>query len=85
MSKDGIASENRRTRRTRAMRRRLFWTGTLVLILGLFAYGILATDLLVGAGSGEPAPDVTLKTASGDLRLSEQRGKVVVLYFSFPG
>jgi hypothetical protein len=40
-----------------------------------------------GAGSsvGKVAPDLTLATLDGGFRLSEQRGKVVLLYFSFPG
>lgn len=31
------------------------------------------------------APDITLATAEGEFRLSQQRGKVLLLYFSFPG
>lgn len=37
------------------------------------------------AAGGDPAPDLTLRTERGPLRLADQQGKVVVLYFSFPG
>jgi len=44
------------------------------------------TGSLGGAwAAGEPAPDITLKTENGDFRLADQKGKVLVLYFSFPG
>ncbi len=44
------------------------------------------TDLLGGPrAAGEPAPDITLNTSDGEFRLSQQRGKVLLLYFSFPG
>ena len=36
-------------------------------------------------GLSETAPDMTLVTLDGEFRLSENRGKVVLLYFSFPG
>ncbi|MBI4328403.1 MAG: hypothetical protein HY685_00890 [Chloroflexi bacterium] len=36
-------------------------------------------------GSLAAAPDVSFPTLDGDFRLSEQRGKVVALHFSFPG
>ena len=36
-------------------------------------------------GLGEAAPDITLTTLNGDFRLSENRGEVLLLYFSFPG
>ena len=35
--------------------------------------------------SANPAPDMTLATLSGEFQLSENRGEVLVLYFSFPG
>lgn len=38
-----------------------------------------------GTASGETAPDITLATAAGEFQLSEQRGEVTLLYFSFPG
>ena len=34
---------------------------------------------------GGLAPDILLATADGAFRLSDQRGKVSLLYFSFPG
>ena len=36
-------------------------------------------------GLSNPAPDMTLATLSGEFQLSENRGEVLVLYFSFPG
>ncbi len=38
-----------------------------------------------GLVSANPAPDMTLVTLSGDFQLSENQGKVLVLYFSFAG
>lgn len=37
------------------------------------------------ATSAQAAPDITLSTFDGDLRLSEKRGDAVVLFFSFVG
>ena len=36
-------------------------------------------------GLAQTAPDMTLETLDGEFRLSENRGEVVLLYFSFPG
>ncbi|MBI4339536.1 MAG: hypothetical protein HY680_06240 [Chloroflexi bacterium] len=54
--------------------------------------GELASDeatLMVNRGSptdrASLAPDVTLATADGQLRLSDLRGQPLLLYFSFPG
>ncbi len=48
-----------------------------------------ATERMADAGaarvSAETAPDVTLATLDGEFRLSENRGEVLLLYFSFPG
>ena len=61
-------------------------TRSLIFIVGLVAYGLFASDLLSGSrAAGEPAPAITLNTADGEFRLSQQRGKVLLLYFSFPG
>ncbi|MFQ5829185.1 MAG: hypothetical protein ACE5JD_08525 [Candidatus Methylomirabilia bacterium] len=50
------------------------------------AYALLPTALLAASGTaGKPAPDITVRTADGEFRLSEHRGKVLVLFFSFPG
>ncbi len=55
-------------------------------IAGIIASLLFPTALLGGAwAAGEPAPDITLKTENGTFRLADQKGKVVVLYFSFPG
>ena len=76
-----------RSRRGRDARgRRVVWLGVAALVATLLGYGIVANGLLAGSvGSGDIAPDVTLGTANGELRLSSQHGKVLVLYFSFPG
>ena len=36
-------------------------------------------------GGGELAPDIALATADGAFQLSDHRGEVSLLYFSFPG
>ncbi|MFB3120951.1 MAG: hypothetical protein ACE10H_02020 [Candidatus Binatia bacterium] len=78
--------ENRQTKSSGARKKRFSWAGGLLFIVGLVAYGLFVTDLLGGSrAAGEPAPDVTLNTANGEFRLSQQRGKVLLLYFSFPG
>ena len=78
--------ESRRAKRSGAMRKRFFRACSLVLIAGIVAYGLFVTDLLGGSrAAAEPAPDVTLNTANGEFRLSQQKGKVLLLYFSFPG
>ncbi len=82
----GKGGKNQRTKSPGAGRKRFFWAGSLVLIAAIVAYGFFATDLLGGSGAaGEPAPDVTLYTVDGKFRLSQQRGKVILLYFSCPG
>lgn len=59
---------------------------SLALFAGVLAYALLPTAVLAGSGAiGRPAPDITVLTADGEFRLSQERGKVVVLYFSFPG
>jgi len=71
---------------TKMFRTRFFWAGSLLFILVIMGHRLFVTDVLGGSrGAGEPAPDVTLNTANGEFRLFEQRGKVLVLYFSFPG
>ena len=48
---------------------------------------VLASGLLQKSGqtNGDLAPDITLATTEGNFHMSEQRGNVVVLYYSFPG
>lgn len=66
--------------------KRFLEAGRLLFILGILAYGLFGTGLSGGTiAAGKTAPDVTLNTANGEFRLSEQRGKVLLLYFSFPG
>ncbi len=71
------------------IRRRLFWSVVASLALVTAAFSLFASGLLTGPGTEttvkEPAPDIALATAAGNFQLSDQRGKVVVLYFSFPG
>jgi len=64
--------------------------GVVAIVLGIIIYSLFSTGI-IGSGGGtskasaDVAPDLTLPTMNGELRLSEERGKVVVLYFSFPG
>ena len=66
---------------------RFFWMGGLFFVLAVVVSVVLASGLLPGSGQakGILAPDITLATTEGDFRISEQRGSVVVLYYSFPG
>ncbi len=68
-------------------RRRLVRLIRSAFIISLFASVAFLTGSLGGvwAAAGELAPDITLKTENGDFRLADQKGKVLVLYFSFPG
>jgi len=54
-----------------------------VVVIGvsLFSTGLLGSR----EASADLAPDITLSTFQGNFQLSRERGKVVVLYFSFPG
>ncbi len=58
---------------------------------GVFVLGVLLASFLaiaVNRGEdvrGESAPDITVATTNGEFTLSQHRGKVVALYFSFPG
>ena len=67
----------------------IIWTGFLAFVLVVVAFSLLGTGLFGGSGTGtsiaEAAPDITLVTVGGEYQLSDQRGKVVVLYFSLPG
>jgi len=66
---------------------RFLWMGGLLFVLAVVVSVVLAGGLLKGSGQahGDLAPDITLATTEGDFRISEQRGSVVVLYYSFPG
>ncbi len=71
----------------RPRRRGLFlWGGALAFIAGVVVYSLLATGSLGGQmANADIAPDVTLTTAEGQVRLSDLRGQPVLLYFSFSG
>jgi len=80
------AGDSRPAKHLRPKSKRLVWAGSLAFVVGLLAYGLFATDVGGAAqAAGEPAPDVTVSTANGEFRLSHQKGKILVLYFSFPG
>jgi len=55
--------------------------GAIALLVVLFS-AWSSPELPVG---GEPAPDIALATADGAFQLSDHRGEVSLLYFSFPG
>ena len=71
------------------IRRHLLWAVVATLVLVTGAFSLFVSGLLTSSGTEstakEPAPDIVLATAAGTFQLSEHRGKVVVLYFSFPG
>lgn len=55
---------------------------------GAVALLVALTSILSGpeiTTGGEPAPDMVLATADGAFGLSDRRGEVSLLYFSFPG
>lgn len=80
------ADDSRPAKRLRPKSRPLIWAGCLVFIVGVLAYGLFITNVGGAAqAAGVPAPDVSVSTPNGEFRLSQQRGKVLVLYFSFPG
>ena len=57
-------------------------------VAGVVALLWVLTSALSGpeiTTGGEPAPDMVLATENGAFRLSDQRGEVSLLYFSFPG
>ncbi len=81
-------SRKRERRRQVARRRRVLWA--VVGGLGLFVAWLVISNPLPTANNGqffvaEAAPDITLTTQYGEYRLSEQKGEVVALYFSFVG
>ena len=84
-----MAARIRRRRNTRVFRTWLFIGGGLaaavvllvVLILAFSGPQVRESEL----GLANPAPDMTLATLSGEFQLSENKGEVLVLYFSFPG
>ena len=60
--------------------------GLAALAAGLFAAGIVATEAQAAAAVGQPAPDFSAVDTSGKTRkLSEFRGKTVVLEWVNPG
>ena len=58
-------------------------------LLGIIIYGLFATSAVDRGSEAAPAltmaPDVAFVTADGEFRLTDHRGRVVLLYFSFPG
>jgi cytochrome oxidase Cu insertion factor (SCO1/SenC/PrrC family) len=64
---------------------RAMWL-VVALLTGLAGYALVTAASARAAGNaGEAAPDVTLHSPGGDFRLSEHKGKVLILFFTFPG
>ena len=61
--------------------------GLALLVALTFAFGGPERPEITGEelGLANAAPDMTLATLDGVFRLSENRGEVLLLYFSFPG
>ena len=79
-----LAERSKQARR----RRRVLWG--VVGVLGVFVAWLVISNPLPSTSksvqvAAEPAPDITLMTKQGDYRLSDQKGEVVALYFSFVG
>ncbi len=73
-------------RRHNIGQRRRWW------LVAAGAVFVVALALVLSAGqpgspkaAAELAPDLTLTTLQGDFRLSEKRGDILALYFSFVG
>ncbi len=69
-------------------RRRMLWA--VVGVIGALVAWLVISNPLPSTSdndlvAAEPAPDITLITKQGDYRLSEHKGEVVALYFSFVG
>ena len=84
------SKRNRQAERKKqaSRRRRVLWA--VVGALGIFVAWLVISNPLPSTSdsvqvSAEPAPDITLMTKQGDYRLSDQKGEVVALYFSFVG
>ena len=80
--------ERGRQVRARGLWQRGKWWFTGGGVAGAVALLVVLTSALSGpeiTTGGEPAPDMVLATANGEFRLSDQRGEVSLLYFSFPG
>lgn len=68
--------------------RRQWAGGGWLVVIGTLLAGALALFAgLPGSrkAAAELAPDLTLTTTQGEFRLSQETGKIVVLYFSFVG
>ena len=88
-------SSNRKRVRGRPWRRggsRLSWAllgSGGAFLLGIIIYGLFTTSAVERSLETAPAPtmapDVAFVTADGEFRLADHRGRVVLLYFSFPG
>jgi hypothetical protein len=86
-NKDKRSRQAERKRQASRLRR-VLWA--VVGVLGMFVAWLVISNPLPSTGdivrvAAEPAPDITLVTNQGDYRLSEQKGEVVALYFSFVG
>ena len=80
--------KTRSERRKQARRRRGVLWG-LAGGMGLLVAWLVISNPLPGPGGAStvsgPAPDITVTTPDGDYRLSDQKGDLVALYFSFTG
>ncbi len=88
ISDKGKRNRQAERKKKASRRRRVLWG--VVGVLGVFVAWLVISNPLPSSSknvqvAAEPAPDITLMTKQGDYRLSEQKGEVVALYFSFVG
>ncbi len=63
----------------------LFVVGTILFMIGIAIYQLTFPPMLNGSiiDPPKPMPDFTLNTGTGPARLSDYRGKIVVLFFGY--
>ena len=71
--------------RFRRFKRRWFVYSAVIGLAVLGAVAILNVGGLMGEPAAKALPDFSVDTANGKYIFSEQRGKTLIYFFSFPG